>query len=341
MTPDEIAMWVGAESFSRVRRILATTFRTGPGPQVVSKHAVASAIVAEWSARRAAVSSEEQPASALTFLKGPPEHWTPPVVAATEHSYRYYDGAAVHERSQQHGSSPGEVPHSKFEGILPMVRVPLPAAAAAPGGVIAQTAIGTVFVNDHLLTSVPHTQRAMNARFGPSFGTVQRVDVVTPARASGRFGAIALYLGYRVGDATPSFYALEAGLATGAPVRLYPSRDLSNILHAPTAYLPTPFVQLTNSYDGELKLDQDEPATLLVRSYREPRNPAVGWRVQVIVSYLPRTAATVTKRAPGDLTLLAAERIAAIGAAMGIKAVPEQGLLASAGNKLPWIRPPS
>jgi hypothetical protein len=335
MTPDEIAVWVGAESFSRVRRLLALTFRSGPGPQIVTKGAVAATVVAEWSARRAA-----HPASALTFLKGPPAAWAPAVLEPVGHDFSYYDGLAVHERAEQHGAAPGEVPHSKFEGILPLVRLQLPAAPAAAGGVIAQTAIGTVFVNDHLLTSVPHVQREMNVRFGLSFGSVQRVDVVTPARASGRFGAISLYLGYREGDATPSFYILEAGLATGAPVRLYPARDLSKILQAPTAYLPTPFVQLSNSYDGELRLEQNDPATLVVRSFREPRNPAAGWRVQVVVTYLPRTAATVSKQAPGDLTLVAAERIAAIGAAIGVRAVPEQGLLASAGNKLPWIRPP-
>ena len=335
MTPDEIAVWVGAESFSRLRKILALTFRSGPGPQIVPKDAVAAAVVAEWSARRAA-----HPAAALTFLKGPPPEWAPAVLAPATDDFIYYDGVAVHERSEQQGSAPGEAPHSKFEGTLPLVRLPLSAAPAAVGGVIAQTAIGTVFVNDHLLTSVPHVQREMSLRFGPSFGSVQRVDVVTPARASGRFGAISLYLGYRVGDATPSFYILEAGLATGAPVRLFPSRDLSKILHAPTAYVPTPFVQLSNTYDGELKLDQNDPATLVVRSFREPRNPAAGWRVQVVVTYLPRTAATVSKQAPGDLTLIAAERIAAIGAAIGVRAVPEQGLLAAAGNKLPWIRPP-
>ena len=341
MTPDEIAVWVGAESFSRVRKVLALTFRTGIGPQVVSKDAVASAIIAEWSARSAAASSDQQPASALTFLKNPPPGWKPPALPPVTHDFAYYDGVAVHERSQPHGSSKGEAPHSKFQGILPMVRVPLPAAPVAPGGVIAQTAIGTVFVNDHLLSSVPRVQREMTGRFGPGFGTVQRVDVVTPARASGRFGAIALYLGYRTGDATPTFYILEAGLATGAPVRLFPSQDLSKIDRAPTGYIPTPFVQLTNSYDGELKLDQNEPALLVVRSYREPRKPGVDWRVQVVVTYLQRTAATVTKQAPGDLTLVAAERIAAIGAAIGVRAVPEQSLLASAGNRLPWIRSPS
>ena len=60
MTPDEIAVWVGAESFSRVRRILALTFRSGPGPQIVTTDAVAATVVAEWNARRAA-----HPASAV------------------------------------------------------------------------------------------------------------------------------------------------------------------------------------------------------------------------------------------------------------------------------------
>jgi hypothetical protein len=55
MTSDEIAAWVGAVAFNRVRRLLLLAFRTGNRPQVVSKAAVAAAITAEWRARRAEI----------------------------------------------------------------------------------------------------------------------------------------------------------------------------------------------------------------------------------------------------------------------------------------------
>jgi hypothetical protein len=180
----------------------------------------------------------------------------------------------------------------------------------------------------------------MNQTFGGGYDDVTRVDVIAPARLGGRFGAIGLYLGYRGKAATPSFYLLEAGLATGPAVRLYPCCDMGKIIKHPTAYLPTPFVELSNSYDGTLTMNGDEPDTLVVQSYREPRS-AIAARIKVTVRYLPRTAATVTKLNPGDITLSAAERIAVIGKALGEQAIDLQDLLADAGETLPWLKKPA
>jgi hypothetical protein len=56
--------------------------------------------------------------------------------------------------------------------------------------------------------------------------------------------------------------------------------------------------------------------------------------------YQPRTAATVTKLSPGDITLTAAERIALIGKTLGEQAIDLQDLLADAGDTLPWLKKP-
>jgi hypothetical protein len=114
---------------------------------------------------------------------------------------------------------------------------------------------------------------------------------------------------------------------------------MEKIVHAPTAYLPTPFVELSNTYDGTLTMQGDQPKQLLVESFREPRN-GVGARIHVSVSYELRTASTVTKLAPGDLTLMAAERVAAVSDWLGESAIEQQHLLAPAGRALAWIKKP-
>src|ERR1700691_4109899 len=95
---------------------------------------------------------------------------------------------------------------------LPMVRVALPEALSAGNAVIA-TEIGDVDLSlDHLLGSID----LIDAKYGSAEYLGRRparVDLVTPARdAKWRFGAIAVYLGYRQKeDRQPSFYILEAG----------------------------------------------------------------------------------------------------------------------------------
>jgi hypothetical protein len=157
-----------------------------------------------------------------------------------------------------------EKPHSAFVGLLPQVRIPLPLTEPSDP-LLAQTAIGSVFAGDHLLTSVAAVVQQMKREFpSKSYADTTRVDLIGPARLGGRFGAIALYLCYRNEAALPSYYILEAGLATGAPVRLFSSSHMGPIHGAPTAYLPTPFVEASNTYDGALIMNGDDPEELLV-----------------------------------------------------------------------------
>jgi hypothetical protein len=336
MSPSEIAAHVGQPAFESVRSMLSKAWRRSNAPELIEDTTVGAAIEAEWRARKqaAAPANADSPAPALHFLPDPPASWGEAPAPTELGAFAYYDTFAEHARSAR------EKPHSAFVGLLPQVRIRLPAEPPADS-LLAQTAIGTVLVQDHLLSSVAAVRDRMIQHYGePRYADITRVDLISPARMGGRFGAIGLYLGYRNDAALPSFYLLEAGLATGPAVRLFPSPDMRKIVAAPTAYLPTPFVELSNTYDGKLVMNGDEPDTLLVESFREPR-AGVGARIRVIVTYQPRTAATVTKLAPGDLTLLAAERIAAVGEALGEPAIELQGLLAMAGDNLTWIKKPA
>ena len=333
MTPNEIENHVGSASFEKVRSLLSKAWRSAPAPELIDDATVASAIEAEWTARaHVGQPSLTQASPALAFLSAPPAGYRPAPAPAEQGEFTYYDTLAEHMRSQH------EKPHSGFLGLLPQVRVTLPEQPPADS-VLARTAIGFVFTQDHLLGSASAVRAEMVQRYGNAYQDITRVDVISPARLGSRFGAIGLYLGYRNQAALPSFYILEAGLATGPSVRLFPSPDMNKIVHAPTAYLPTPFVELSNTYDGTMIMNGDEPAMLVVQSFREPRS-ALGARIHVTVTYQQRTAATVTKLAPGDITLMAAERIAAIGDALGEPAIEMQGLLAPAGRALPWLKKP-
>jgi len=333
MTPREIEAYVGSAAFQSVRSLISMAWRSTPAHQAVDDAMVAATIEAEWGARKhVAEPSTTRPPPALGFLPNAPDAYVPAAAPVEQGAFQYYDTVAEHMRSQQ------EKPHSGFLGLLPQVRISLPELPPADS-VLARTAIGFVFTQDHLLSSISAVRGRMTQRFGAAYADITRVDVISPARLGSRFGAIGLYLGYRAHKALPSFYVLEAGLATGPSVRLFPSADMSKIDRAPTAYLPTPFVEMSNTYDAALIMNGDQPSMLIVESFREPRR-AGGARIHVNVSYEPRTAATVTKLAPGDITLMAAERIAAVGDALGESAIELQDILAPAGRALPWIKKP-
>lgn len=333
MTPAEIEAHVGSATFQSVRSLLSKVWRTTSAPQSIDDATVAATIEAEWGARKHACGSDAtRPSPALAFLPDAPTRWSPAQAPVEQGVFQYYDTTAEHMRSQH------EKPHSGFVGLLPQVRITLPELPPTDS-VLARTAIGFVFAQDHLFTSTSAVRSQMTQRYGAAYADITRVDVISPARLGSRFGAIGMYLGYRAHHALPSFFVLEAGLATGPAVRLFFSPSMNKISKAPTAYLPTPFVELSNTYDGTLIMNGDHPNMLIVESFREPRS-AVGARVHVTVTYESRNASTVTKLAPGDITLTAAQRIAAVGEALGESAIEMQGLLAPAGRALHWLKKP-
>lgn len=168
---------------------------------------------------------------------------------------RYYRAHATHDR---------EAPdYDPFTGHLGMVRVPLP--PTTPHAVA--TAIGDVLPDDHLLATVAEVQ----AKYGSQVdGVIDRVDVITPARLHGaRFAAISVYLGYTAGHSTPTFYVLEAGLATGQSKTLYFAPRIDFRILSYSGYRPTPFADSDHVYTARLTVVGDNPLLLQIHAHRD------------------------------------------------------------------------
>lgn len=230
---------------------------------------------------------------------------------------------------------------SHFVLPLPVVRVRLPATLTAENAVI-ETAIGDVdLLKDHLYGSVDQ----IAAKYGGSdyFGArPARVDLLTPARSVGwRFGAMAVYLGYRkADDRAPSFYMLEAGTATGEAKMIYFSPNMGLISNVTSYYLPTPFVTMDNTYSGGVTMsaapNEDEPQTLLVES-RSPgqKDPYI----TVTVTY--KRARTLELAMPIELTADAGARVYLIAKALGVQSSgPLEDVLADLARTFQWKQMP-
>jgi hypothetical protein len=257
-----------------------------------------------------------------------------------EKDHRLYLGDATHHRVKSAPPAARGM-ESEFTLPLPMVRVTLPEKLDGDSAGIA-TEIGDVDLShDHLLGSID----LVNAKYGGAAYLGYRpgrVDLITPARAGGsRFGAIAVYLGYRAkADRGPSFYLLEAGTATGDAKMIYFSPDMKPIERVTSYYLPTPFVTMSNTYSGGITMrpapDEDEPDQLVIHS-RVPgdRDPYI----TVTLHY--RRAPTMDLPLPIEITADAGARVALIAKAMGIaSAVELQPVLAELGKTLRWQEVP-
>lgn len=168
---------------------------------------------------------------------------------------RYYRAHATHDRAFPD--------YDPFTGHLGMVRVALP--AEQPQAV--STAIGEVLPADHLLATVAEVRR----KYGEQVEEViDRVDVITPARLHGaRFAAISVYLGYTGGRPTPSFYVLEAGLATGQAKILYFAPRIDFRILSYSGYRPTPFADSDHVYTARLTVVGDNPLLLQIHAHRD------------------------------------------------------------------------
>lgn len=257
-----------------------------------------------------------------------------------EKEHRLYLGQANHHRvkSVPPDSRPAQ---SQFMLELPIVRVTLPDKLTAESTVIS-TEIGDVdLARDHLLGSIDliHDKYGGAAYLG---ARPARVDLLTPARSAGlRFGAIAVYLGYRrATDRAPSFYLLEAGTATGDAKMIYFSPDMKPISGVTSYYVPTPFVTMRNTYSGGVTMQaaphEDEPDELLVES-RSPgeKDPYI----TVTVKY--KRAPELDLPLPLELIADAAARVALVARALGVPSgEPMEGLLADLARTLHWIHEP-
>lgn len=257
-----------------------------------------------------------------------------------EKEHPLYLGHADHHRVKSLPPA-SKAMQSQFMMSVPMVRVPLP-EKIDPEHPIIETQIGDVdLARDHLLGSIEliASKYADSQHLGyrPA-----RVDLITPARrAGGRFGAIAVYLGYKAkSDRGPSFYLLEAGTATGDPKMIYYSPSMAPIPSVTSNYLPSPFVTMNNRYGGGVIMqappNEDEPDQLIVRSYAPGDNEPY---ITVNVKY--QRAKTMNLPTAIDLTADAAARIALIAKTMGLaSAIELQELLTKLGKNLHWIETP-
>jgi hypothetical protein len=222
----------------------------------------------------------------------------------------YYLGRATHARVA--------APHSIFLGDLPLVRVALPPTGTSHTAPPIETEGGVVLPVDRLFPSI----EVMWARYAPRLahlgGCPERVDLITPPRLKGsRFGAVALYLGYRkASDRAPCFFVLEAGLGTGQPRIPFLGPTMDTVIVAQTNYRPTPFSGPHHWYRGQLSMKADapsEPETLIVEGFRA--EPPADPYIKVTVEYEKRAEPVMTN--PLHLTLAAGARLTAIADALG------------------------
>jgi hypothetical protein len=321
-TPSPVAKAIGPEKYAAIRAALERAF-----PQAPVSNAVVDGV--------AMVLAHGRPGWAPAGTEAPPLSRR-----VTEKDHHLYLGVATHHRVK--GLPPASAPmQSEFTLALPLVRVALPEKIDADSAKIS-TEIGDVDLgSDHLLGSVDLVA-AKYAGAGYLGYRPARVDLITPARAANtRFGAIAVYLGYRnKTDRGPSFYLLEAGEATGAARMIYFSPNLQPIQKVTSGYLPTEFVTMRNTYTGGITMrpapDEDEPAELVVHSSAPGEKDPY---ITVTVKY--ERSPTMDLPLPFELTGDAGSRVALIAKTMGMNSAVElEGVLSDLAKTFHWVEYP-
>lgn len=319
---------VGPAKFESIRRTLQKSFPSAEATDEAVAGVVAVLIAQKSRFSRAGVTSSK------------PQEKAPIERHVREGEHPLYLGHADHHRIK--GMPPSSKPmQSQFSMALPMVRVHLPEKLEGDNPVI-NTAIGEVYLGrDHLLGSVDLLASKYAGAEYLGYRP-ERVDLITPARAAGsRFGAIAVYLGYRKkADKAPSFYMFEAGTASGDAKMIYFSPSFAPIKNATSYYLPTPFVSMRNTYSGYVKMrpapDEDEPEKLFVESR------AVGEQdpyLTVTVSYERQKEMDVP--IPAELLVDAGARVSLIAKTMGLTHAEDlQNVLAELAKDFAWIEIP-
>ncbi|WP_437683550.1 hypothetical protein [Sorangium sp. So ce131] len=321
---------IAPESYERLRTTLAKTF---PDTTQITDAMVDSAVEAMWRDYRPEYAEMGVPPPPPAGPEAFGEAW----VDATKSGFPIYVAHATHHRTLKKGSvTPMQ---SRFMGNLPVVRVTLPPKLTGARDHVISTPLGEVYLaGDHLVGSIEliASKYAGKAHLGY---TPERVDLITPARLNGmRFGAIAMYLGYRhMHDPEPSFYLLEAGTAMGEAKVLYFGKTIDATIVQPSWYDPTPFSSPSNTYRGHIRVDGVDPVHLSVQAF-EPGHTSP--YIEVNVDYERVTALSVPW--PLDLVLGATQRVALIGQTMGVPSgIPLEGLWAMAGSRLRWIQAPT
>ncbi len=323
---------LGAENYEQLRNILKSAFHTGGG-QPLSDATVDQAVRCLW--------ENYKPEYGQLGVPPPPASFAPLQNALLASSdprvLALYSGQATHSRTLVMQSD--QPMQSKFTATLPMVRVSLPNSFDDPDELSLQTPIGVVyFKDDHLVGSVS----AVNDKYSDAAHlgySAARVDLITPARKEGaRFGAVAIYLGYQnANDASPSFYILEAGLATGESKMIYFGKTLDTTITQPAYYEPTAYASVTDTFVGNIAVVGQDPTDLWVTSQGQTQSsPFIGVHVKLV----PLNPAD--NKWPAELTFQAAARVALIGQVMHKPShVPLPEVMAFIGKDFEsWILPP-
>jgi hypothetical protein len=320
---------IGDESYERVRTIIQKSFPDAPSVPDEMVDEFVKSMWRDYSPEHAALGIPP-PSGPFSFDEEPPSG---PAGA----NFPLYIGHAKHTRWLKMGT---DTPmRSEFIGHLPMVRVSLPPSIPNGREEVIRTQIGEVLLSaDHLVGSLEMVADKFSDKAHLGY-VPERVDLITPARLKGsRFGAIALYLGYRgLRDKAPSFYLFEAGTATGAAKVLFFGKTIDSVIQQLSWYQPTPFASPKNTYRGWIAVDGVDPVTSVVEDTEPGHSKPY---VNVTVQY--EKVATVTPRWPVDMTLEAAQRVAAIAEAMGVPSgVPFQAIMASLGRSRKWVHLPT
>jgi hypothetical protein len=234
--------------------------------------------------------------------------------------FRHYQAKATHTRKF--------LPKDAFLGQVPMARVTLAATTAAATTI--KTDFGDYVPQDHLYASAAQIAWKFSEELGDA--PVARVDLVANMRMGGhRFGAVSIYLGYRQGDAAPSFYILEAGFATGESAVSFLSKDMTDVTPSRSYYQPTAFSSDRNYYSARLELTGDDPKKLTIWVQNQPQIPA---HLQVEIEFEAGGIAIW----PMVLTIEAAARVGLIAQTIGMQT--REALFAPIGAILPWIHRP-
>ncbi len=321
-----VAKDLGAQRYNAIRSALTRAF-----PQANVNDEVVGSVAAVLAHQR-------------QNAKGPKDERGREVAPVHKHvkakGHTLYLGDATHHRVKS--APPAARPmQSQFTLSLPMVRVTLP-DAIDPASTVIETAIGDVDLSrDHLLGSVDLIADKYSGKDYLGYRPA-RVDLITPARLEGsRFGAIAVYLGYRnKADRGPSFYMFEAGSATGDAKMIYFSPSMAPIASVTSYYLPTPFVTMRNIYSGGVTMkpapNEDEPKSMIIRStVPGDKDPYL----TVTLDY--RRVEELEVPIPSHMTADAGARVALIAKTMGLEnAVELQSVLAELGKSLSWEEVP-
>lgn len=302
---------VGAERYEGVK---ATLKRCWPD----EKSSISDAMVDELFA----LAKHEWKAESLEHVDVPiPEKVLPK--KSGKQRVGYYVGYGTHERRA--------APWSAFTGELPLVRISIPNEGTSGELSVLETEAGDVWPEDRLFPSID----VLWARYGDDpkleASKPKRVDLITPPRLKGaRFGAIAVYLCYENDvDATPAFYVLEAGLATGQPRIPYLGRSWTDPIVSQSHYTPTPFSGPSHWYRGLLTMCPDvpdDPKQLKVEVFREGPDPLADPYMTVTVAYERRDEPLMTN--PFFLQVAAGARLTLIADALGVDIeLPQQWFL--------------